>query len=200
MRNVLVAAAAALAAGCFGGLKNEVPAPLIYRVDAPDVGPAPALPRRPHGRGRAHGAGPRRRRGSRAAGRAGASTTSPAPAGPTTSAAHAAVRAGRIASRNPAGCVPCRATLGRFRGDAHAGRSRCAASRPTTRRVACRSRRWRWPRRSGATPTGSVLASFTAAAREDAAENRQTSVVAALDAAFARAASELATRSFETSS
>src|SRR5688572_27242142 len=43
-----------------------------------------------------------------------------------------------------------------------------------------------------------VLASFIAASRENAAENRQTSVVAALDAAFGRAAAELATRSFET--
>jgi len=43
-----------------------------------------------------------------------------------------------------------------------------------------------------------VLASFIAASRENASENRQTSVVAALDAAFGRAASELATKSFET--
>ena len=81
----MVAAAAALATGCFGGLKNEVPAPRIYRVDAPDVGTGQALPAdlsvvvertAPGSTAKA----------SRAAGRAVASTTSPTPAGPTTSA------------------------------------------------------------------------------------------------------------------
>jgi cholesterol transport system auxiliary component len=42
-----------------------------------------------------------------------------------------------------------------------------------------------------------VLASFTVAASESAAENRQSSVVAALDAAFARAAAEVAGKAFE---
>jgi ABC-type uncharacterized transport system auxiliary subunit len=42
-----------------------------------------------------------------------------------------------------------------------------------------------------------VLASFTASASETAAENRQTAVVAALDAAFARASNEMAGRVFE---
>ncbi len=41
-----------------------------------------------------------------------------------------------------------------------------------------------------------VLVSFTAEASEAAAENRQTTLVAALDAAFARAAAEIAERSF----
>ena len=42
-----------------------------------------------------------------------------------------------------------------------------------------------------------VLATFTAAAQESAAENRQAAVVGALDAAFARAAAEIAARSLE---
>ena len=37
MRTAFIAAAAALAAGCFGGLREPVPQPLIYRVDAPRI-------------------------------------------------------------------------------------------------------------------------------------------------------------------
>ena len=37
MRKAFIAAAAALAAGCFGGLREPVPQPVIYRVDAPRI-------------------------------------------------------------------------------------------------------------------------------------------------------------------
>ncbi len=43
----------------------------------------------------------------------------------------------------------------------------------------------------------SVLAAFTVAAEERASENRVSAVVAALDSAFARAATEVAARSFD---
>ncbi|HEU4516834.1 MAG TPA: ABC-type transport auxiliary lipoprotein family protein, partial [Steroidobacteraceae bacterium] len=43
MRTLIVAAAAALAAGCFGGLKNEAEAPNIYRIEAPQLDTGPAL-------------------------------------------------------------------------------------------------------------------------------------------------------------
>jgi cholesterol transport system auxiliary component len=42
-----------------------------------------------------------------------------------------------------------------------------------------------------------VLASFTAATSESAAENRQSSVVAALNAAFGRAAADMAARALD---
>jgi ABC-type uncharacterized transport system auxiliary subunit len=42
-----------------------------------------------------------------------------------------------------------------------------------------------------------VLAAFTVEAEERAAENRVSSVVAALDVAFQRAASEVAAKSFD---
>src|SRR5688500_1356985 len=35
---------AALLAGCFGGLKNEVPAPLTYRIDAPTIEAGASMP------------------------------------------------------------------------------------------------------------------------------------------------------------
>ena len=43
MRIAIVAAAAVLAAGCFGGLKKEVEQPLMYRIDAPRLAPGAPL-------------------------------------------------------------------------------------------------------------------------------------------------------------
>ena len=43
MRIAIVAAAAVLAAGCFGGLKKEVEQPLLYRIDAPKLAAGAAL-------------------------------------------------------------------------------------------------------------------------------------------------------------
>ena len=143
MRYIIVAAAAALATGCFGGLKNEVPAPRIYRVDAPDVGrrnalgadlsvvverTAPGL----DGEGIA-GRWPGKRLDYIADARWADDVLADAPVG-----------AGRDASRNPAGCAPCRATRADSRAT-HTLVSRCAASRPITRPARCRSRRSRWP-------------------------------------------------------
>jgi len=44
MRVAFIAAAAAIAAGCFGGLREEAPPPLVYRVDAPALAAGAALP------------------------------------------------------------------------------------------------------------------------------------------------------------
>ncbi|HEY8265663.1 MAG TPA: ABC-type transport auxiliary lipoprotein family protein [Steroidobacteraceae bacterium] len=43
MRIAIIAVAAVLAAGCFGGLKKEVEQPLLYRIDAPKLAAGPAL-------------------------------------------------------------------------------------------------------------------------------------------------------------
>ena len=44
MRIACIAAVAALAAGCFGGMREQAPPPLVYRVDAPSLAAGTALP------------------------------------------------------------------------------------------------------------------------------------------------------------
>jgi hypothetical protein len=41
MRTLIFAAMGVLAAGCFGGLKNDVQAPNIYRIDSPSLEAGP---------------------------------------------------------------------------------------------------------------------------------------------------------------
>ena len=195
MRNMIVAAAAALATGCFGGLKNEVPAPRIYRVDAPEVGTGNAL---------------------------GADLsvvverTAPGLDGEGIAGRWPGNRLDYISNARWADDVSRMLQSALVESFQESGRLRSvqgdAGRFPATHTLVIEVRRFEADYTAGALPVAEVelavtlgrnadrqvLASFIAASRENASENRQTSVVAALDAAFAKAASEVAARSFDT--
>jgi cholesterol transport system auxiliary component len=194
MRTSILAALAALAAGCFGGLKDEVPSPLIYRVNGPTLAAgapiatdllvvvettAPGL----DGTGIA-GRWP----GNRLDYLAGARWAEEVPALVQSALIEALQGTGRPRS--------VQGDLGRFR---------------ASHTLVVEVRRFEADYTGGGLPVAQValsltlgrasdrrvLAAFTVAASEAATENRQSTVVAALDAAFARAAADLAARSFE---
>jgi cholesterol transport system auxiliary component len=194
MRTVIVVAVAALAAGCFGGLKNEAPAPRIYRLDAPQFAPGSVLPAdlavvvervAPglEGDGIA-GRWPDHRvdyiAGARWAGDL---------AGVLQAALIESFQdSGRLRSVQP--------DVGRFR---------------ATHTLVIQVRRFEADYTAGGLPVAQVefaatlgrnadrrvLASFTASAGVSAEANRQSAVVAALDAAFAQVSAEVAGRSLD---
>jgi cholesterol transport system auxiliary component len=193
MRTTILAACAALAAGCFGGLKDEVPPPLIYRVQAPALasgaplaadllvavdGTAPGL----DGDGIAV-----RWPGNRLDYLAGARWAEDLPALVGSALVEALAASGRAHS--------VQGDVGRFR---------------STHTVVVQVLRFEADYAGGGAPVAQValaatigraadrrvLASFTVSASEAASANRQSAVVAALDAAFARAAAELAEKGF----
>jgi cholesterol transport system auxiliary component len=193
MRTTILAALAALAAGCFGGLKNETPAPLIYRANAPALAAgtplaadllvvvedaAPGL----DGSGIAV-----RRPGNRLDYLAGARWAEEVPALVQSALIESLQGTGRPRS--------VQGDIGRFR---------------ATHTLVVHVRRFDADYTGGGLPVATValsatlgrasdrrvLASFTVSASENATENRQSAVVAALNAAFARAAGELADRAF----
>lgn len=192
MRTLILATAAALAAGCFGGLKNETQAPNIYRLDAPELGAGATLPadlsivveRTSPGLDGDRIAG--RWPGSRLDYLAGARW-----AGELTQILQSAL----IESFQDSGRLrSVQGDVGRFR---------------ATHALVVDVRRFEADYAGGGLPIAQVefsaavgrlsdarvLASFTVSAREEAAENRQTSVVAALESAFARASREMAAKS-----
>jgi cholesterol transport system auxiliary component len=193
MRTLIVAAAAALAAGCFGGLRNEAVAPRIYRVDAPAFEAGAAMP---------------------ADLAVVVERTAPGLEGDGIAGRWPGSRLDYIAGARWAG------ELGRMLQSAlvesfqDSGRLRSVQGDVgrfgTTHTLVVEVRRFEADYTAGEIPVAQVelavtlgrnanrqvIASFTAAASESAAANRQSSVVAALDAAFARAAAELAARSF----
>ena len=187
-------AASLLVAGCFGGLKNGVPPPVNYRISAPKLAPgaplaadvllavaatAPGL----DGTGIA-GRWP----GSRIDYLTGARWPVRTPALIESALIEALQDSGRL-----------RSVQGDF------GRSR------TTHSLTLEVRRFEADYTSGEPPVArvslavtvgrqrdrGVLAAFTVAAEERASENRVSAVVAALDAAFQRAADEVAGKSFD---
>lgn len=192
MRFAILAAAAALTAGCFGGLKEPVPQPLVYRIDAPklatgaplaadlkiDVGQvAPGL----DSSGIAT-----RWPGQRLDYVAGARWAEVLPRLLESALVESLQDSGRLRS--------VQGDFGRFR---------------ATHTLVVEVRRFEADYTNGGLPVAQVeltatigkmdrrvLASFTVAASETAAENRQTALVAALDAAFARAAADLADKAF----
>lgn len=195
MRIVMVAAAAALVAGCFGGLKNEAPSPRIYRVDAPDVGTGHALD-----------ADLSIVVERTAPGLDGEGIAGRWPGGRLDYVANARW-ADDVTRMLQSALVESLQDSGRLRSvQGDAGRF------PATHTLVIEVRRFEADYTAGGVPVAEValavtlgrnsdrhvLASFIAASRESAAENRQASLVAALDAAFGRAASEVAARSFET--
>ncbi len=194
-----MAAAALLAAcmligACFGGLKNDVAAPLNYRINAPKLAAgeslaadllvvveatAPGL----DGTGIAG-----RFPGSRIDYLAGARWPVRTPALVELALIEALQNSGRLRS--------VQGDFGRFR---------------TTHTLTLEVRRFEADYTGGEPPVAQValavtlgrdsdrrvVAAFSVTAEEKASENRVTSVVAALDAAFARAAVDVATRSLD---
>jgi cholesterol transport system auxiliary component len=198
MKSVLTSAAALavclLVAGCLGGLKNGVPAPVNYRISAPRLAPgellaadvlvavaatAPGL----DGTGIA-GRWP----GSRIDYLADARWPVRTPALIESALIEALQDSGRLRS--------VQGDFGRFR---------------TTHTLTLEVRRFEADYTGGEPPVArvalavtlgrqsdrSVLVAFTVEAEERAAENRVSAVVAALDAAFQRAANEVAGKSFD---
>ena len=194
MRTPLAVAASALfVAGCFGGLKNEVPEPLIYRVDSPRLAAGTPLPidlqvavveTAPglDGDGIA-GRWPGRRLDYIA----GARWADDLPPLLQAALVESLQDSGRLRS--------VQGDLGRFR---------------ATHTLVIEVRRFEADYTGGGLTVAQVtlaanlgrnadrrvLASFTASASENSTENRQAAVVAALDAAFGRAAADIAERSF----
>ena len=193
MRTLIVAAAAALAAGCFGGLKNEAVAPNIYRIEAPRLESGPALPadlsvvveRAAPGLDVDRIAG--RWPGRRLDYLAGARWADTLPVLLQSALVESFQDSGRLQS--------VQGDVGRFR---------------STHALVVEVRRFEADYTGGGLPLGQVelsatigrlsdarvLASFTVQASEAAPENRQTAVVAALNAAFDAAAGEMAARAF----
>jgi cholesterol transport system auxiliary component len=190
---ILVAVAAAFLAGCFGGLKNEMPPPRIYRIDAPTI-------------------------------EAGASL--PADLSIVVERAAPGLDGDGIAGRWPGGRIDYIANarwageLPRLLQDAlveafqDSGRLRSVQDDVgrfrTTHTLVVEVRRFEADYTAGPVPVAQValavtlgrnsdrqvLVTFTSEASQAATENRQATLVAALDAAFARAAAEIAQRTF----
>ena len=190
---ILVAVAAAFIAGCFGGLKNEMPPPRIYRIDAPTI-------------------------------EAGASL--PADLSIVVERAAPGLDGDGIAGRWPGGRIDYIANarwageLPRLLQDAlveafqDSGRLRSVQDDvgrfSTTHTLVVEVRRFEADYTAGPVPVAQValavtlgrnsdrqvLVTFTSEASQAATENRQATLVAALDAAFARAAAEIAQRTF----
>ena len=193
MRIAGIAAAAALAAGCFGGMREQAPPPLIYRVDAPSLAAGAALPvdLKVIVSGTAPGldetgiAG--RWPGQRLDYLAGARWADRLPVLVESALIEAFQDSGRLRS--------VQGDLGRFR---------------ASHTLVVEVRRFEADYSAGGAPVTHVslavtlgrasdrhvLAAFTASASEPAAENRQSAMVEALGKAFARAASDAAERAF----
>jgi cholesterol transport system auxiliary component len=193
MRILMVAAAAALAAGCFGGLKNEAQAPNTYRIDAPRFEAGSTLvsdlsvvvERTAPGLDVDRIAG--RWPGKRLDYLAGARWAERLPMLLQSALVESFQDSGRLRS--------VQGDVGRFR---------------STHALVIDVRRFEADYTAGGMPLAQVelsatmgrlsdarvLASFTVSASESAPENRQTAVVAALESAFAKASRELAAKSF----
>jgi len=191
---VVVLAACTGFAGCAGGLRSNVPAPLVYRIGAPQLSGGDllaadllvALPTTAPGLDGQQIA--TRWPGLRFDYYANARWAAPLPAMLQAALIEALQGSRRLRS--------AQGDLGRFR---------------ATHVLTFEVRRFEADYTAGATPVAHVtlaatigrqpdrrvLASWSVATQEPAAANRLTEVVAALDTAFGRAATELATRSFD---
>jgi cholesterol transport system auxiliary component len=192
MRIALLAAAAALVAGCFGSLKEPVPQPLVYRIDAPKLSPGAPLPvdlRIDVGQVAPGLDSPgiaTRWPGQRIEYVAGARWAEELPQLLEAALVEALQDSGRLRS--------VQGDFGRFR---------------ASHTMVVEVRRFEADYTGGGMPVAQVeltatigkadrrvLASYTVQASESATENRQAAVVAALDKAFGRAAADLADRAF----
>jgi cholesterol transport system auxiliary component len=198
MKKFLVSAAllavCLLVAACFGGLKNDVPAPVNYRISAPKIAPGAALAADILVSVQATAPGldgtgiAARVPGSRIDYLAGARWPVRTPALIESALIEALQDSGRLRS--------VQGDFGRLR---------------TTHTLTLEVRRFEADYTTGEPPVAQValavtigrqsdrrvLAAFTAVAEEKAMENRVSAVVAALDVAFGRAANEIAGKSFD---
>ena len=194
MRIAIVAAAAVLAAGCFGGLKKEVEQPLMYRIDAPRL--AQGAPLAADLKVVVSSLAPgldepgiaTRLPGQRLDYVAGARWAEDLSGLLESALVESLQDSGRLRS--------VQGDLGRFR---------------ATHTLVIDVRRFEADYGGGGLPVAQVsfsatlgrasdrrvLASFTVSAGEAASENRQSSVVAALNTAFNRAVTEAAGKSFD---
>jgi len=194
MRTLIVAVSAALAAGCFGGLKNEAVVPRIYRVDAPAFETG----------------------GSLAADLSVVvERTAPGLEGDGVAVRWPGNRLDYVAGARWAGDLARMLQSALVESFQDSGRLRSVQGDVgrfgATHTLVIEVRRFEADYAAGGLPVAQVelavtlgrnsdrqvIASFTVAASEAATENRQTTVVAALDAAFARAAGEIAARALE---
>ncbi len=194
MRTLIVAATAALAAGCFGGLKNEAVAPRIYRVDAPKLDAGSALP---------------------ADLSVAVERTAPGLDGDGLAGRWPGNRLDYIAGARWAGDLAGMLQSALVQSFQDSGRLRSVQGDVgrfgVTHTLVIEVRRFEADYTAGGLPVAQVelsvtlgrnsdrkvLAAFAAASSEAATENRQTSIVAALNVAFARAAQELSGRTLE---
>lgn len=194
MRIAIIAAAALLAAGCFSGLKKEVEQPLLYRLDAPKLagGTALAVDLKVVVTSLAPGLDEpgiaTRLPGQRLDYLAGARWAEELSVLLESALVESFQDSGRLRS--------VQGDLGRFR---------------ATHTLVIEVRRFEADYSGGGLPVAQVelsatlgrasdrrvLTSFTASAGESVAENRQSSVVAALNTAFNRAVAEVAGKSFD---
>ena len=194
MRIAIIAAATLLAAGCFSGLKKEVEQPLLYRLDAPKLagGTALAVDLKVVVTSLAPGLDEpgiaTRQPGQRLDHLAGARWAEELSVLLESALVESFQDSGRLRS--------VQGDLGRFR---------------ATHTLVIEVRRFEADYSGGGLPVAQVelsatlgrasdrrvLTSFTASAGESVAENRQSSVVAALNTAFNRAVAEVAGKSFD---
>lgn len=194
MRIAIVAAAAVLAAGCFGGLKKQVEQPLMYRIEAPRLAVGAPL-----------AADLKVVIGALAPGLDGPGIATRWP-GQRVDYLAGARWAEELSTLLESALVESLQDSGRLRSvQGDLGRFR------VTHTLVVEVRRFEADYSGGGLPVAQVsfaatlgrtsdrrvLTSFTVSVEERAAENRQSSVVAALDTAFSRAVSEAAGRSFE---
>lgn len=190
---IVVAAAAAFLAGCFGGLKNEMPPPLIYRIDAPAIEAGASLP---------------------ADLSIFVERAAPGLEGDGIAGRWPGRRIDYIANARWAGELPRLLQVALVEAFQDSGRLRSVQDDvgrfSTTHTLVIEVRRFEADYTAGPVPVAQValavtlgrnsdrqvLVTFTAEASQAATENRQTTLVAALDAAFARAATEIAQRTF----
>jgi len=194
MRIAIIAAAALLAAGCFSGLKKEVEQPLLYRLDAPKLAEGTALAAdlkvvvTSLAPGLDEPGIATRLPGQRLDYLAGARWAEELSVLLESALVQSFQDSGRLRS--------VQGDLGRFR---------------ATHTLVIEVRRFEADYSGGGLPVAQVelsatlgrasdrrvLTSFTASAGESVAENRQSSVVAALNTAFNRAVAEVAGKSFD---
>jgi len=183
-----------LAAGCFGGLKKQVEQPLMYRIEAPRLAVGAPL-----------AADLKVVIGALAPGLDGSGIATRWP-GQRVDYLAGARWAEELSTLLESALVESLQDSGRLRSvQGDLGRFR------VTHTLVVEVRRFEADYSAGGLPVAQVsfaatlgrtsdrrvLTSFTVSVEEGAAENRQSSVVAALDTAFSRAVSEAAGKSFE---
>lgn len=194
MKKTIAAAAALMLAACVGGLKNTEPAPLIYRVAAPELAGGDALEAdllvaRPDAApglatDRIATAWP----GRRIDYYAGARWAGDLPAMVQSAAIEALAGTRRLRS--------VQGDLGRFR-TSHVLSLKLESFEADYTKGGLPVARVALAVTLGRQADRQVLASFSILIEQPASANRLTEVVAALDAAFARALTEAATRSID---